>query len=148
LLTCGFSVELLSAYLNTSPDLDEVLKALSLLPESSESDDLGTVVSPPRMLRGRLPKSVVSKIVAEYQAGSSSLELAAKYDIPKSSLLVMLKREGVVRTAERISNEQIEEASRLIQQGKSVAIAATELDIAVRSLYHQLKVRGLPTKAS
>ncbi len=74
--------------------------------------------------------------------------MAAKYDMPKSSLFVILKRQGVVRPAERISDDQIAAASRLIQEGKSVTFAATELDIAVRSLYRHLKIRGLPTKPS
>ena len=140
-------VELLGAYLNTPPELDELLKNLSKLRETAARDDL-LVSSPPRRLRSRLPRSIISKIVADYRAGSSSRQLAAMYDLPKSSVLVILKKEGVVRPAARISDEQIEAAARLIAEGKSVAMAATELDIAVRSLYYQLRMRGLPTKRS
>lgn len=86
-------------------------------------------------------------MVFDYQAGASSRELAAKYDVPKSSVLVILANEGVVRPPERIKGEQIEAANRLIQEGKSVAIAADELGVAWRSLYYHLKLRGLPTKA-
>lgn len=142
----GISVELLSAYSNTSPELNEVLNALSRKPESLESR-AGSVASPPRKLRGRLPRSIISKIVADYQAGRSSRDLAAAYNLPKSSLLAILNKEGAVRPAKRITDEQVQAASLLIQQGKSVAIAAADLDIAVRSLYHQLKLRRLPTKA-
>jgi hypothetical protein len=85
-------------------------------------------------------------MIVDYQAGASSRELAAKYDLPKSSVLILLRNEGVVRPPPRISDEQVESASALIRQGKSVAIVADELGLAVRSLYHQLKVRGLPTK--
>lgn len=46
------------------------------------------------------------------------------------------------------SGEQIEAAQVLIEQGKPVALAASELDIAVRSLHYELKRRGLPTRAS
>jgi hypothetical protein len=52
----------------------------------------------------------------------------------------------VLRRQERLSDEQIQAAAELISTGLSAKIAASELDIAVRSLYHQLKVRGLPTK--
>ncbi|MBV9484819.1 MAG: hypothetical protein JO246_02055 [Frankiaceae bacterium] len=87
-------------------------------------------------------------MILDYQAGTSSRELAAKYDVPKSSVLVLLRNEGVVRPPSRISDELIERAGELIQDGKSVAIVADELEVAVRSLYHQLRVRGLPTRAS
>ena len=65
-------MELLHACLNTSPELDEVLKSLSLPPEGI--DDGVNVTSAPRKVRSRLPRSTISKIVADYQAGSSSLE--------------------------------------------------------------------------
>lgn len=139
-------VELLHAYLNTAPELDQALKSLSTLIREPGEDQ--SVASPPRKVRTRPPRSIISKIVVDYEAGSSSLELAAMYDIPKSSLLVILKKEGVVRSAERVTDEQVAAASQLIQSGKSVAMAATELDIAVRSLYHHLKLRGMPTRAS
>jgi hypothetical protein len=51
-----------------------------------------------------------------------------------------------VRPPSRISDEQIDRASSLIATGKSVAIVADELGLAVRSLYHQLKQRGLNTR--
>jgi len=141
-------VELLRAYLNTPPELDEIMRSLSELPADQGVDAAGSATSPPRKLRSRLPRSIVSKIVADYQAGSSSRELSAKYELPKSSVLVILKKEGVTRPEVRLTDNQIEAAVRLIQDGKSVSIAATELDVAVRTLYHQLKVRGLPTRAA
>ena len=139
-------MDLLAAYLNILPEVEQALEGLSTLTGTVGSDEL--VSSPPRKVRSRLPRSIISKIVADYQAGSSSRVVAAKYNLPKSSVLVILKKEGAVRASERLSDEQIEAASRLIAAGKSVSIAATELDIAVRTLYHQLRVRGLPTKGS
>ncbi|HVT22809.1 MAG TPA: hypothetical protein VHD58_05765 [Mycobacteriales bacterium] len=85
-------------------------------------------------------------MIIDYQEGATSRELAAKYNVPKSSVLVLLRNEGVVRPPSRIRDEQIENAVGLIAQGKSVAIVADELGIAVRSLYHQLKQRGLATR--
>jgi len=76
-------VELLHACMNTSPVLDEVLKSLSLLPEGLE--DAGCVVSPTRKLRRRLPRSTTSRIVADYQAGDSSREVAARYGLPSGN---------------------------------------------------------------
>jgi transcriptional accessory protein Tex/SPT6 len=137
-------VDLLAAYLNILPEVEQALTGLSTLTGTAGSDEL--VSSPPRKLRSRLPRSIIAKIVADYQAGSSSRAVAAKYNLPKSSVLVILKQEGVVRASERLSDEQIEAASQLIAAGSSVSIAASELDIAVRSLYHQLKLRGLPTR--
>jgi transposase len=139
-------VDLLVAYLNIVPEVEQVLLSLSTPLGVAVSEEL--VSSPLRNQRGRLPRSVIAKIATDYQAGSSSRALAAKYDLSKSSVLAFLKKEGVARPQARLSDQQIAAAVQLIAEGKSVSIAATELDITVRSLYHQLKRRRLPTKKS
>lgn len=140
----GPKVDLLRAYSNTTPELEQALEGLSKSPVSPGSDD--SVASPSRKTRPRPTRSIVSKMIIDYQEGATSRELAAKYNVPKSSVLVLLRNEGVVRPPSRIRDEQIENAVGLIAQGKSVAIVADELGIAVRSLYHQLKQRGLATR--
>jgi DNA-binding phage protein len=78
----------------------------------------------------------------------STRQLSVKYDIPKTSLLTILHAEDVVRAHQRISEQQIRRATYLIASGKSVTVTAQELGVATRTLYSQLKQRGLPTRAS
>jgi hypothetical protein len=141
-------VELLIAYSNFLPEVEKPLEALSRLHERPDSDVNLTLVSPPRKLRKRPPKSVVAEMVSAYQAGVSTRQLTRKYDIPKTSVLTILHAEGVVRAHQRITEQQIQRATYLIASGKSVTVTAQELGVAPRTLYSQLKQRGLPTRAS
>lgn len=85
-------------------------------------------------------------MILEYQAGKSSRDLSKTYDLPRSSILAILKREGVARPRERISQDQIHRACRLIATGMPVALVAEEIKIAKRTLYYQLRARDLPTR--
>lgn len=117
-MSCGDAminfVELLAAYLNTPPELDQALQSLVKLGGEPGKDQ--SVASPPCKVRARLPRSIVSKIVADYQAGASSLELAEIYDLPKSSMLALLTKEGVVRPARRISALSPAQAARVANE--------------------------------
>ncbi|HVW23264.1 MAG TPA: hypothetical protein VHB51_02160 [Candidatus Saccharimonadales bacterium] len=138
-------MDLLHAYSNTSVEVAETLRSLGDLPTVADEP---VVTSPPRKLRARLPRSIVSKLVADYQAGSSSRTLAAKYEMPRSSVLRLLDQEGVLRPRIQTDDALISKACELIAAGSSVIQAAEQLGINKRTLYHQLKVRGLPTRRS
>jgi transposase-like protein len=141
-------VELLIAYSNFLPEVEQPLEALSRLHERPDSGVNLTLVSPPRKLRKRPPKSVIAEMISDYLAGMSTRQLAKEYDIPKTSVLSILHSEGVVRAHHRISEQQIQRATYLIANGKSVTVTAQELGVVSRTLYSKLKQRGLPTRAS
>jgi hypothetical protein len=85
-------------------------------------------------------------MILDYQAGASTRNLAVKYDRPRSTVLSILHAEAVVRPRERITEEQIKKARRLIQRGHTINRAAAQLDVASSTLRYQLKQRGLPTR--
>jgi hypothetical protein len=70
------------------------MEALSTVRDAGSTELFESAASPPRKLRGRLPRSMTSKIVADYQASTSGHEPARKYEMPRSSVLDLLKREG------------------------------------------------------
>lgn len=141
-------MELLAAYSNTLPELQQALDALFDLPDMRDASEPGSACSPPRKLRSPLPRSISSRLISDYQAGSSSRKLAATYGLPKTSVLNILKNAGVLRAREQITEEQVLLANRLIQNGASVSKAAEALGVARRTLYYQLKARGFPPRAS
>jgi hypothetical protein len=139
-------VDLLRWYSSLAPEVAEALNALSGLPGSMPAGETVSVASPPRKLRGRPPRSIIAQMILDYQAGLSTRDVAGKYDLPKTSALMILRAEGVLRPREQITEAQIRQASRLIQQGDTFSKAAAQLGVASSTLRYQLKRRGLPTR--
>lgn len=137
-------MDLLRCYSNLAPEVGLALQALSELPVAQAVGD--DVASPPRVLREPLPRSIISKLILDYQSGASTRALAAKYDRPKTTILQILHAEGVVRPREQLTEQQIHAASRLIRGGLSVNKAAAKLGVSNSTLRYQLKRRGLPTQ--
>jgi AraC-like DNA-binding protein len=125
-------VDLLRCYSNLALEVGPALQGLSELPRSAVVGD--DVASPPRVLRERLPRSIISEMILEYQAGASTRDLAAKYDRSKTAVLNILKAQGVVRPRERITEQQIKKASRLIHRGHTINRAAAQLGVASSTL--------------
>jgi hypothetical protein len=132
-------VELLHAYLNTPPELEEALCRLTHRPNRLVGVD--SVDSPPRTLQSRPPRTTVVNIVSDYQAGLSTRQLAAKYSRPRTTILALLHSEGVVRPRQRISERQVVKAEQLIRSGISVPTAAKEVGAAYTTLRYALRKR-------
>jgi AraC-like DNA-binding protein len=141
-------VDLLRAYSNFLPEVEKPLEALFQLQNRPESGVDLTLVSPPRKLRKRPPRSIIAQMILDYQAGLSMRDLAAKYELPKTGVLNILHAEGVARPRERITEQQIRQATRLIHRGDTINKAAAKLGVSNSTLRYQLKRRGLPTRAS
>jgi len=88
-------VELLLSYSNLLTEAAALAELLHV--PSGGSDQYVSVASPPRMLGKRPSRSVIPRMIMDYQAGLSSRELATKYDSSKTVVLRILKAEGVTR---------------------------------------------------
>jgi transposase-like protein len=77
-------------------------------------------------LSRRLNTAVVARLVAQYEAGATSRQLAVEFGIAKSSVLSILRPEGAALRFSRLSDSDKEEMARLYGAGMS------QVDIARR----------------
>jgi AraC-like DNA-binding protein len=96
-------------------------------------------------LSQRLTPEVIEQIIADHAAGSSTRKLGLKYDLHRNSVTRLLQAEGVTRPRTRITDEHVEQAKNLFNEGLSVAKAAQQLGIAPTTMTRAFQVRGLPT---
>jgi transposase-like protein len=81
----------------------------------------------PRRVNRRLSKAEFAQLVADYQAGTSTRNLASTYGISKASVTKVLTQHGVQRRFQGLSPVQSAEAARLYKAGGSVVQVAESL---------------------
>lgn len=77
----------------------------------------------------RLTSLEKADIVAAYQAGCSSNDLAREYKVSRNAVTAALEREGVSRRYKLLSDEDVKRASTLYVQGGSTASVAAEFGV-------------------
>lgn len=131
-------------------DLVELLRRYSKLPILGISARIArserrkpTKPSPPRSVRRRLSHEAVAQLCTDYQAGATTRELAATYDISKTSVQRLLKEHEVTLRHQGLTPDQLRDATGLYQAGKSVAQVARTLGLSPSSVYDALKQSGV-----
>jgi hypothetical protein len=89
------TVEVLAHYSNPDYQLNQLNELLHL--SSNWDIEQTSVTSPERKLGKRPSRSIIPKLIMDYQAGLSSRQLATKYNSSKSVVLRILKAEGITR---------------------------------------------------
>lgn len=95
----------------------------------------------PRQRQNRLKPDEVTALCDEYRSGKSVRELAARYQIHRTTVLDHLNRNGVERRPNRkkLVGARLEKAARLYQKGNSLDAVGKRLDVDAatvrRSLY-------------
>lgn len=73
-----------------------------------------------RQRQVRLNPIQVEELCEAYVAGSTVYELAGSFGVHRTTVLAVLKREGVARRNRRITADEVREATRLYASGLSV----------------------------
>ena len=86
-------VEVAGRYSNSQAPLEALL---SHLPSWQRADrPLGPKRSPYKIIL-RLGPEAIKNVIADYQAGSSTRELASRYGIAKTTVINVLRRRGIL----------------------------------------------------
>jgi hypothetical protein len=91
----------------------------------------------------RLGPEVIAQLVADYQAGLSTTVLTSKYSLGKGTVLRILDDHGVTRRHQPLTEEQMQQAVELYQQGWSLARVGQYLGRDASMIHLTLKRVGM-----
>lgn len=96
----------------------------------------------PSPTRKRLPKVLHPEIIAAYQAGATTRQLAARYQVSKTNIEDLLHRAGVTMRNQPLTKAQIQEAQQLHAQGLSTYKIAERFGVVQSNVWRALKRSG------
>jgi hypothetical protein len=100
----------------------------------------------PRHSAKRLSKSEVTDLVAGYQAGATAPELAKRFGIARTTVLITLEREGVPRRYRRMTSADTVEAARLYRSGQSLSVVGQHFQVNPSTILNHLRQAGVPIR--
>lgn len=105
---------------------------------------------PPRSARTgkRLPDETERAIVAEYKAGQTMKQIAARHHIHRVTVSEVLDRTGTTKRPKGMSPSQVDIAVRLYESGLSLASVGTQLKFDAVTIRTMLLRRGVKTRNS
>jgi DNA invertase Pin-like site-specific DNA recombinase len=99
----------------------------------------GSLTISPPPVRKRLPKSVHPQIVAAYQAGATTRQLAKDYGASKTNIQHILHTEGVTLRRQPLTPDQVREARILHQAGLSTYAIAKKFGVVQSTVWRALR---------
>jgi len=85
----------------------------------------------------------VQQLIEGYRSGSTVYELGDQFGIERRTVSAILHRRGVPMRRRGLSEEQIDDAVRLYNQGWSLARIAARMDVAAGTVRQRLHERGV-----
>lgn len=111
-------------------------------------------VSGPKVVRARtarktarrLDANEVDLLVERYEAGSTTSEVARRFGIHRSTVSLLLERQGVKRHYNLLQDDQLARATHLYQAGNSLVEVGKELGVNRSTVAYALKRAGIPMR--
>ena len=137
-------MEVLRRYSNFS-DLEQALQRTRSCPARASivTHRNQSVRSRRHKIKNRLPEAVVTALVADYEAGKSSTELMATYQLGRGTVLQLLAEAGIAMRHQGLSEQETAEAASLYASGLSVVSVADRLERPMSTVYFALKRSGV-----
>ncbi|WP_020500970.1 hypothetical protein [Sciscionella marina] len=85
----------------------------------------------------------MQQLIEGYRSGSTVYELGDQFGIERRTVSAILHRRGVPMRRRGLSEEQIDDAVRLYNQGWSLARIAARMDVAAGTVRQRLHERGV-----
>ena len=82
------------------------------------------------------------KLVESYRAGNAVNQLAREFGISRQTIAAILDRHGIEHRQQRLSTDEIAEASRLYESGWSLARVGNHLDVNASTVLNVLRRIG------
>lgn len=103
----------------------------------------------PHALRRRLTEADRARIIAAYEAGSSTNKLANEWQLAKGSILNILRDSGTtIRQQRRLTSDEIDHAITSYHNGESLERIGKRLGVAHTTIRTTLQRRGIPRRNS
>jgi len=96
-----------------------------------------------RQAQRRLTPEQVEQLVADYQVGASMKELAAKWQLHRTTVAAQLRRAGMQLRRRGISADQLPDVTRLYGEGWSCQRLAERYDCDDETVRQVLKQAGV-----
>ena len=93
--------------------------------------------------RSRLDQDQTQRLIASYQAGSTVYQLADEFGIERRTVSAILHRHDVPMRRQGLSDDQVNDAERLYQQGWSLARIGNHMDVTADTVRTRLLERGV-----
>jgi predicted DNA-binding protein YlxM (UPF0122 family) len=93
--------------------------------------------------RYRLDDDQILQLIASYQSGSTVYELADEFGIERRTVSAILHRHHVPMRRQGLTNDQVNDAERLYQQGWSLARIGNHMDVTADTVRKRLLERGV-----
>jgi hypothetical protein len=110
---------------------------------SAERRPVSRALSKTWSLARRLGEGAVADLIAKYVAGSTTIELAAEYDISKSGLNGLLRKSGVQLRLQSMSDGQVQIAAARYVEGAALSQLAEELPFSQETIRKALLRAGV-----
>jgi plasmid maintenance system antidote protein VapI len=88
------------------------------------------------------------QVIADYQSGATVYELGNQYGIDRKTVSRILHRHNIPIRRTGLLPEQVDEATRLHDNGWSTTQIAQHLNVNQRTIQRRLAERGITTQAS
>jgi DNA-binding CsgD family transcriptional regulator len=98
-------------------------------------------------VRKRLKRNAIEQLVADYEAGHSTIELMRIYGISKGAVLNLLEQHEVNMRGQGVRAERLQEAIELYSSGLSLKTVAAQLDCSAETLRQALLRAGVTLRA-
>jgi DNA-directed RNA polymerase specialized sigma24 family protein len=118
-------------------------KAGCIRPTQPSIADGYEAVSHLRQNHRRLADSEVDQLVVAYREGSTILELVARFDCDRKTVMRFLKLRCVETRYRRLNEAQIDEAVELYERGMSLAKLGKRFGVDPKTVKARLLERGL-----
>jgi predicted DNA-binding protein (UPF0251 family) len=96
-----------------------------------------------RQRQVRLSPDELAELVAEYQAGFDSYDLAVRWGVHRHTVSEHLKRAGVQTRFQGLADFQVAEAKRLYLAGWSLARLGEHFDCDASTVHRALRLAGM-----
>ncbi|WP_284742782.1 helix-turn-helix domain containing protein [Amycolatopsis sp. RTGN1] len=93
--------------------------------------------------RYRLDDAQTQQLIASYQAGSTVYQLADEFGIERRTVSAILHRHDVPMRRRGLTDDQIDDAEHLYQQGWSLARIGNHMDVTADTVRARLLERGV-----
>jgi hypothetical protein len=96
----------------------------------------------------RLEPVVVAKLIAEYEAGTSTTQLAALFELSKGAVLTLLHEAGVPMRRRPLTDQELADARQLYESGLSLVAVGERIGRHHTTVHLSLRRAGVVRRAS
>jgi predicted HTH domain antitoxin len=135
-------VDLGGTYYNPKDQVRALEQLREKLPRLDAPEPMSTKRDRPRRAR-QLGTDQIQKLIAGYRSGATVYELAEMLGIERRTVSAILRRNGVPMRRCGLSDDQVEDATRLYDQGWSLARIGNRMDVTADTVRKRLLERGV-----